>query len=79
MEEHRLRMLENRVLRRILGQEKNEVIRDWRLLHNEEFHNLHSSPRIIRMIKSWRMRWAGHVVQMRTKRNACRIFVGKSE
>jgi hypothetical protein len=52
---------------------------DWRRLHNEELHNLYSSPNIIRMIKSRRLRWAGHVVRMEEKRNAYRILVGKPE
>jgi hypothetical protein len=51
----------------------------WRKLHNEELHNLNSSPSIIRMIKSRRMRRAGHVARMRAKRNAYRILVGKPE
>jgi hypothetical protein len=55
------------------------VIGSWRKLHNEELHNLYSSPSIIRMIKSWRLRWAGHVAQMVAKRTACRILVGKPE
>jgi hypothetical protein len=60
-EEHRLRVLENRVLRRIFGPKRDEVTGGWRKLHNEEVRNLYSSPSIIRMIKSRRMRWAGHV------------------
>jgi hypothetical protein len=52
---------------------------DWRQLHNEELHNLHSSPSTITMIKSKRMRWAGHVAQTRSKRNAYRILVGKPQ
>jgi hypothetical protein len=56
-----------------------EVTGGWRKLHNEELHNLYSSPSIIRMIKSRRMRWAGHVAQMGEKRNAYRILVGNSE
>jgi hypothetical protein len=52
---------------------------DWRKLHNEELHNLYSSPNIIRMMKSRRMRWAGHVARMGEKRNAYRILVGKLE
>jgi hypothetical protein len=59
-EEHKLRVFENRVLRRIFGPKGDEVAGDWRKLHNEELHNL-SSTSIIRMIKSRRMRWAGHV------------------
>jgi hypothetical protein len=58
-EEHRLRVFENRVLRK---PKRDEVIGGWRKLHNEELHNLYCSPSIIRTIKSRRMRWAGHVV-----------------
>jgi hypothetical protein len=60
-EDHRLRVFENRVLRRIFGPKMDEVTGDWRKLYNEEFHNLYSSPNIIRMIKSRRMLSAGHV------------------
>jgi hypothetical protein len=63
-EEHRLRVFENRVLRRIFGPKRDEVTGGWRKLHNEELHNLYSSPSIIRMIKSRRMSWAGHVARM---------------
>jgi hypothetical protein len=63
-EEHRLRVSENRVLRRIFGPKRDEVTGSWGKLHNEELHNLYSSPNIIRMIKSRRMRWAGHVARM---------------
>jgi hypothetical protein len=59
-EEHGLRVFENRVLRRIFGPKRDDVMGDWRKLHNEELHNLYSSPNIIRMIKSRRMRWAVH-------------------
>jgi hypothetical protein len=55
------------------------VTGDWRKLHNEELHNLYSSPNIIRMIKSRKMRWAGHVARMWETRNAYRILVGKPE
>jgi hypothetical protein len=55
---------ENRVLRRIFGPKRNEVIGGWRRLHNEELNKMYSSPSIIRMIKSRRMRWAGHVARM---------------
>jgi hypothetical protein len=67
--EHRLRVFENRVLRRIFGPRRDEVTGDWRKLHNEEFHNLYSSPNIIRMIKSRSMRWAGHAA--RTEDEEC--------
>jgi hypothetical protein len=69
----------NKVLRRILGQKRDEVTGEWRKLHNEEHRNLYSSPSIIRIIKSRRMRWAGHVARMGEKRNAYRLFVGKAE
>jgi hypothetical protein len=78
-EEHRLRVFENRVLRRIFGPKRDDVTRDWRKLHNEELHNLYSSPNIIRMIKSRKIRWAGHVARMGETRNAYRILVGKPE
>jgi hypothetical protein len=63
-EEHTLRVFENRVLRRIFGPRNDEVTGDWKKLHNEELHNFYYSPNIIRMIKSRRMRWAGHVARM---------------
>jgi hypothetical protein len=63
-EEHRLRVFENRVLRRIFGPKRDEVTGDWIKLHNEELHNLYSSPNIIRMMKSRRMRWTGHLARM---------------
>jgi hypothetical protein len=63
-EEHRLRVFENRVPRRIFRPKRGEVTGAWRKLHNEELHNLYSSPNITRMTKSKRMRWAGHVVRM---------------
>jgi hypothetical protein len=62
-------VFENRMLRRIYGTKRDEVI-GWRKQHNEELHNLYSSPNIIRMIKSRKMRWAGHVTRMGAKRNA---------
>jgi hypothetical protein len=78
-EQHKLRVFENRVVRRIFGPKRDEVMGGWRKLHNEELHNLYSSPHLIRMIKSRRMRWVGHVARMEEKRNACRILVGKPE
>jgi hypothetical protein len=78
-EEHRLRVFENRVLRRIFGPKRDEVTGRWRKLHNEELYNLYSSPSIIRTIKSRRMRWAGHVARIWMNRNAYRILVGKPE
>jgi hypothetical protein len=78
-EEHRLRVFENRVLWRILGPKRDEVTGEWRKLHNEELRDLYSSPNIIRIIKSRRMRWAGYVARMEEKRNAYRLLVGKSE
>jgi hypothetical protein len=63
-EEHRLRVFENRVLRRIFGPKRDEVTGGWRKLHNEELHSLYSLSSIIRVIKARRMRWAGHVARM---------------
>jgi hypothetical protein len=78
-EEHRLRVLENRVLRRIFGPKRDEVTGEWRKLHNEELRDFYSSPSIIRIIKSKRMRWASHVARMGEKRNAYRLLVGNPE
>jgi hypothetical protein len=78
-EEHRLRVFENRVLRKIFGPKKDEVIGGWRKLHNEELHKLYCSPSIIRIMKSKRMRWSGCVARMGEKRNVYRILVGKLE
>jgi hypothetical protein len=69
----------NRVLRRIFGPKRDEVTGEWRKLHNEELHNLYSSSNLIRMVKSRRMRWAGHVARMGETRNAYRILMGKPE
>jgi hypothetical protein len=72
-------VFENRVLRGILGPKRDEVTGEWRKLHNKELRDLYSSPSIIRIIKSRRMRWAGHVARIGEKRNAYRLLVGKPE
>jgi hypothetical protein len=69
--EHRLRAFENRVLRRIFGPKRDEVTGGWGKLHNEEPYNLYSSPSTIRMIKSRKMRWTGHVARMRWGEEEC--------
>jgi hypothetical protein len=69
---------ENWVLRRIFRPNRDDVTGGWRKLHNEELHNSYSSSSIIKMIKSRRMRWTGHVARMGEKRNAYRILVGKA-
>jgi hypothetical protein len=69
-------VFENRVLRRMFRPKRDEVTGGWRKLHNEELHNLYSSPSIIRMFKSRKMKWAGYVARMGKKRNA---LVGKPE
>ncbi|KAJ4450318.1 hypothetical protein ANN_01738 [Periplaneta americana] len=78
-EEQRLRVFENKVLRKIFGAKRDEVTGEWRKLHNTELHALYSSPDIIRNIKSRRLRWAGHVVRMGESRNAYRVLVGRPE
>jgi hypothetical protein len=78
-EEHRLKVFENRVLKRIFGSKRDEVTGELRKLHNEELRDLYSSPSIIRIIKSRRVRWAGHIARMGEKRNPYRLLVGKSE
>jgi hypothetical protein len=72
-------VFENRVLRRIFRPKRDEVTGEWRKLHNEELGDLYSSTCIIRIIKSRRMRWAGHVARMVEKKNAYRLLVGKPE
>jgi len=67
------------VLRRIFGPKRDEVAREWRKLHNEELSDLYSSPNIVRVIKSRRMRWAGHVARMGERRGVYRVLVGKPE
>jgi hypothetical protein len=77
-EEHRLRVFKNRVLRRIFGP-KREEDGSWRKLYNDELHSLYSSPNIIRVIKSRRMSWVGHVACMGVGRGVYRVLVGRPE
>jgi uncharacterized membrane protein len=77
--EYRLRVFENMVVRRIFGPKRDEVMGEWRKLHNEELRDFYSSPSIIRIIKSRRMRWVGHVARTGEKRNSYRLLVGKPE
>jgi hypothetical protein len=76
--EHRLRVFENRVLRKIFGPKREEE-GSWRKLHNDELHSLYSSPNIVRVIKSRTMRWAGHVAHMGVGRGVYRVLVGRPE
>jgi hypothetical protein len=78
-EGHRLRVFENRVLRRIFGPKREEVVGGWRRLHNEEFNNLYVSPNNIRVLKSRELGWAEHVQRMGVLRNAQKISVGNLE
>jgi hypothetical protein len=78
-EEHRLRVFEIRVLRRIFGPKRDKVAGEWSKLHNGELHNLYSSPDIIRQIKSRRMRWAGHVALKVEGRKVYKVLVGTPE
>jgi len=78
-EERRLKVFENRVLRRVFGPRRDEVTREWRKLHNEELNDLYSSPNIFRVMKSRRIRWAGQVARMGERRGVYRILVGKPE
>jgi hypothetical protein len=77
-EEHRLRIIENRVLRRIFGP-KREEDKSWRKLHNDKLNSLYSSPNVVRVIKSRRMRWAGHVACMMKGRDVYRVLVWRPE
>ena len=78
-EERRLRVFENRVLRKVFGPKRDEVTGEWRKLHNEELNDLCSLPSIVRVVKSRRMRWAGHVARMGKDRGVHRVLVGKPE
>ena len=78
-EERKLRVFENMVLRRIFGPRRDEVTGEWRRLHNEELNDLYCSPNLVRVIKSRRMRRAGHVARMGEERGVYRVLVGKLE
>jgi hypothetical protein len=78
-EERRLRAFENRALRRIFGPRRDEVTGEWRKLHNEDLNELHSSPNIVWVIKSRRMRWEGHVARMGDRRGIFRVLVREPE
>ena len=78
-EERKLRVFENRVLRRIFGPKRDEVTGEWRKLHNEELNDLYSSPNVVLVIKSRRMRWAAHVGRIGEKRGVYSVLVGKRE
>ena len=78
-EEHRLRVFENRVLRRIFGPKRDRVTREWRKLHDEELNELYSSPNNLRVIKSRKMRWAGLVAFVQEGRGVYSVLVGKPE
>ena len=78
-QERRLRVFENRVLRRVFGPKRVEVTGEWRKLHNEELSDLYSIPDIVRVVKSRRMRWAAHVARMGEGRVVHRVLVGKPE
>jgi hypothetical protein len=76
-EERRLRVFENRVLRRIFGPKRDEITGEWRKLHNDDLNGLYSLTKIVRVIKSRRLRWAGHVARMGDGRGVYRVLVGK--
>jgi hypothetical protein len=72
-------VFENRVLRRVFGRKRDEVTREWRKLHKEELNDLYSLPNTVRVVKSRRMRWAGHVARMEEDRGVHRVLEGKPE
>jgi hypothetical protein len=78
-EERKLRVFGNTVLRRIFGHRRDEVTGECRRLHNDELNDLYSSPNIVRVIQSRRMRWAGHVAHIGKERGVYRVLVGKPE
>ena len=78
-EERRLRVFENRVLRRIFGPKRDKVTGDWRKLHSEELNDLYCSPNIVWVIKSRSLRWAGHIARVGERRGVYRVLVGKPE
>ena len=78
-EERRLRVFENRVLRKVFGPKRDEGTGEWRKLHNEELNDLYSSPNIVRVVKSRRMRWVGYVARMGEDRGVHSLLVGKPE
>ena len=78
-EERRVRVFENRVLRRVFGPKRGMVIGEWRKLHNEELNDMYSPPSIVRVIKLRRIRWVEHVARMGERRGAYRVLVGKHE
>ena len=78
-QERRLKVFENRVLRRVFGPKRDEVTGEWKKLHNEELRDLYSLPNIVQVVKSRRMTWAGHVAHMGEERGVHRILVGKPE
>jgi hypothetical protein len=78
-EERKLRVFENKVLRRIFGPLRDKVTGEWRRFHNEELNDLNCSPNIVQVIKSRRMRWVGHVARMGEERGVYRALVGKPE
>jgi hypothetical protein len=77
-EERRLRVFENRMLRRVFGPKRDEVTGEWRKLHNEELNNMYSSPSIVRVVTSRRMRWAGHVARMGEERGGAQGVGGET-
>jgi hypothetical protein len=77
--ERRLRVFENRVLRRVFGPKRDEVTEEWRKLHNEELNDLYTLSNIVRVVKSRRMRWAGHVARMGEDRGVHKVLVGNPE